>query len=140
MTQAAMDNETMVAVTQADRDAADEQIGALLQGDGRERLLAGKMDSLSLVQAFARHRHQSGRTGAGEAALNELLAFAGGTGNEEDRIFIRDRVAVLRAALSQSTAGCPHEAWEDRGGNKCCVDCGLWFDDAEQSTAGEDGA
>ena len=67
MTQAAMDNDTMVAVTQADRDAADEQIGALLQGDGRERLLAGKMDSLSLVQAFARHRHQSGRTGAGEA-------------------------------------------------------------------------
>ncbi len=46
----------MGKVTQSDREAADEQIGALLHGDGRERLLAGKMDSLSLVQAFARHR------------------------------------------------------------------------------------
>lgn len=45
-----------------------------------------------------------------------------------------DRSAEFAAALAQSTAGCPHEAWEDRGGNKCCVDCGLWFDDAEQST------
>jgi len=63
------DKATDVTVTQADRKAADEQIGALLQGDGRERLLAGKLDSLSLVQAFARHRTASEQPASGEAFM-----------------------------------------------------------------------
>lgn len=115
-----MDNDTMV--TQADRDAADEQIGALLQGDGRERLLAGKMDSLSLVQAFARHRHQSKRTGAGEhpdlaghiadavrdacnIVIGKVVSFDDSRGIANT---ILDRIRIANAeyaALSQSTAG-----------------------------------
>jgi len=58
-----MDNDTMVAVTQADRDAA----AALVLADGNQkhraaRITAGSHDEAPLVQAFARHRHQSGRT------------------------------------------------------------------------------
>ncbi len=48
-------------MTQGDRLAADVHVGAMLQGDGRERLLSGKMDSLSLVQAFASHREAAER-------------------------------------------------------------------------------
>lgn len=97
-----------------------------------------------VIHTLARHRIQSeGRTGAGEALAAEIKAHVDRYTVYDDarRIYSTAQLeTAIRLALSQSTAGCPHEAWEDRGGNKCCVDCGLWFDDAEQSTAGEDGA
>ena len=60
-----MDNDTMVAVTQADRDAASafaRDIGTLTRGE-QAAMLNGHSDSSCYVQAFARHRHQS-ETGA----------------------------------------------------------------------------
>ena len=45
-----------VSVTQADREAAIGIIGSTLDAEQREAVLAGKSDTLSIVQAFARHR------------------------------------------------------------------------------------
>ncbi|OWQ97975.1 hypothetical protein CDQ91_10165 [Sphingopyxis witflariensis] len=43
------------------------------------------------------------------------------------------------AALTPSALPeCPHEAWEDRGGANCCVDCGIWFEDATPSALSGD--
>lgn len=67
-----MDNNTMVAVTQEDREAAwplrpKASTGA--EPIDRFGWFRGDYDDDSAIQAFARHRHQSRRTGAGEALV-----------------------------------------------------------------------
>lgn len=124
MTQAAMDNDTMVAVTQEDRDAA-ASYGA--NGVAPHHFTEGQCDDHPLVQAFARYRNQSGRTRAGEA-LREALAkimpitfddgpdymslyFGDGSGAHSTQAMTMhpqdwyDLQTAYEAALPQSTAG-----------------------------------
>ena len=114
MTQAAMDNDTMVAVTQAEewlRAISDW----LIANDHDMMLPSGVLDADPLDIADALARHQSGRTGAGEAlrAIREI--------EPEELWGIPDRCtgdrpsfqtldanevfAIIDAALSQSTVG-----------------------------------
>lgn len=67
MTQAAMNKDSMVAVTQADRDLAAVAYSALGRDGLADAARRGQADHAGVVRAFARHRIQSeGRTGAGE--------------------------------------------------------------------------
>ena len=78
-------------VTQADRDAALD----LLQGAAPEGIDDGRHDSLSLVQAFARHREAS------QAELVEALERIAGYSevNGMTRIWMRK---IARAALAKA--------------------------------------
>jgi len=69
------------AITQADREAAAKVLGGLAPVD----LLAGRQDSLSLVQAFARHRRLNSHS-AGEGlreAIEALEPFADALGDDD---------------------------------------------------------
>jgi len=93
MTQAAMDNDTMVAVTPEDFTLAARHLGYppditrgdILYWDGGVKLAEVE----ERARDYARHRHQSGRTGAGEAELlNKASAMQIGPSNEGHRIAI----------------------------------------------------
>lgn len=77
-----MDKKDAQSVTQADRDAA----AALLGGASPDGLLEGRQDSLSLVQAFARHRLASQPTSAEDAvAWMRRCAFEKNEGTKGNR-------------------------------------------------------
>ena len=159
MTQAAMDNETMVEVTPEDRELVYGLLmpaaRSSLQKLALEYIRDGKSDDADAVKQVARHRHQSGRTGAGEADPARILKNAlfalerqkaaetvyGGVLTDDGRyawVTYQLLPQGQRPALSQSTAG---EALRDQWGNSAddpfeaaCLGV------PSQSTAGEDGA
>jgi len=124
MTQAAMDNDTMVEVTQEDRELVYGLLmpaaRSSLQKLALEYIRDGKSDDADAVQQVARHRHQS-ETGAaltrdGREALTKAIETLAASRHligkycpdhhwlpEHDQ-----RIADLRAAIAQ-----PVEAGED---------------------------
>ena len=65
------DTGALLPVTQVDREAAwphrPDCYRHMDQQETRQNWDAGVYDHIPVIRAFARHRHQSGRTGAGEA-------------------------------------------------------------------------
>ena len=120
MTQAAMDNDTMMAVTPeamaaaieaergvifAARSIANRDCGGS-QTEMREAREAYMIDAFAKFEREVIARHQSGRTGAGEALRGAILwAQDDKCSYPADAEKFEQRIEILRAALSQSTPG-----------------------------------
>lgn len=132
MTQAAMDNDTMVAVTHEDRTAYCDYED--LDGKYRERVMSGAWDNVAGVQAFAKHRDNEARRCA---AIMQRITQSGRTGAGEPVALLHENAAdgEVELELYRHGAGCLTDADKAAGWTETPLYAAL-----SQSTAGEDGA